>query len=115
MKEIEVWKDISGYEGIFQVSTFGRVRSVTRWINNCNGKYLKQGIIRRPIMDHKGYLQVGLSKDGIEKKRRVHRLVAETFIDNPNNYPQVNHKDENKTNNCVDNLEWCDNDYNCHY
>ena len=98
---IEIWNDILGYEGLYEVSNWGRIRR--------NGKIL------RPQAARGGYLQVGLSKNGIVKHGKVHRLVASAFIPNPNNYPQVNHKDENKTNNAVDNLEWCDNKYNNNY
>lgn len=114
MESKEVWKDIPGYENMYQASTLGRIRSVTRWVRASN-KYLKQGVIRKLKKDTKGYFQVGLSKNGIEKKKKVHRLIAMTFIPNPNSYPQVNHKDEDKENNRVENLEWCDNYYNCHY
>lgn len=104
----EIWKDITGYKGLYQVSNFGRVRSLPKK----NRYYTK--IIRQEI-DWKGYVRVQLIKDNKEKWFKVHRLVAEAFIPNPNNYPQVNHKDENKLNNCVDNLEWCDCTYNNNY
>ena len=92
----EIWKDCKGYEGKYQVSNFGRVWNVN------NQKYLK------PWISKGGYYLVNLmSKNGKIKHELIHRLVAIAFIDNPCNYPQVNHKDEDKTNNCVDNLEWC--------
>lgn len=86
----EIWKDISGYEGLYQISNLGRVKSKRKILKPINGEYL----------------HVGLSKNGIQTTKLIHRLVAENFIDNPNNLPQVNHKDENKHNNCVNNLEW---------
>ena len=105
----EEWRDIKGYEGKYQVSNLGRVKS----LKNCKGNYREK--ILKLGKDKLGYLQVVLSKEGKGKLFRVHRLVAESFIENTNNYPEVNHKDENKSNNCVDNLEWCDRKYNCNY
>ena len=100
----EIWKDCKGYEGKYQVSNFGRVWNVN------NQKYLK------PWISKGGYYLVNLmSKNGKIKHELIHRLVAIAFIDNPCNYPQVNHKDEDKTNNCVDNLEWCNSKYNNNY
>lgn len=100
MKINEIWKDCKGYEGLYQVSNLGRVWNIKLQ------RYLKGSY------DKDGYIQVYLTaKNGKCKIERVHRLVALAFLDNPNNYPQVNHKDENKSNNCVDNLEWCDATY----
>lgn len=109
---MEKWKDIKGYEGLYQVSTLGRVRSLPRKDprgHQLKGKYLK------PRKDTHGYFRVCLSKDGIVCYKGIHRLVAEAFIDNPHNYPQVNHKDEHPTNNRADNLEWCTAKYNSNY
>ena len=100
---MELWKDIKGYEGLYQVSNLGRVYSLT------SKKVIK------PHYNNSGYLKIDLYKDGNGKRFLVHRLVAETYLPNPNNYPQVNHKDENKTNNCVSNLEFCDRKYNIRY
>lgn len=105
----EIWKPI-GYEG-YEVSNLGRVKS---------HKYDKEnGRIMKPYHDTKGYLQIDLPLDGRKRQNRihlfVHRLVAQAFIPNPDNLPQVNHKDANKDNNCVDNLEWCTNEYNSRY
>lgn len=99
----EIWKDIKGYEGLYQVSNFGRVMNVKK------NKLVKQEII------HNGYVRVTLFNNGKPKWFFIHRLVAIAFIPNPHNYPQINHKDENKLNNCVDNLEWCTAKYNSNY
>lgn len=101
----EIWCPINGYEGIYEVSDQGRVKSL---------KFGKERILKTDKVVG-GYLQVTLCKNGELKKYRVHRLVAKTFIPNPDNLPQVNHKDENKTNNSVHNLEWCTNKYNVNY
>lgn len=101
----EYWKPIKGYEGLYMVSNWGRVKSI---------KFGKERILK-PVTNSSGYLLVGLYKNNIEKKYSVHRLVAEAFIPNPYNLPQVNHRDENKLNNNVDNLEWCTNEYNINY
>ena len=104
LDNIEIWKDCKGYEGKYQVSNLGRVWSIK------SQKCLK------PYIMNNGYKQVSLMcKNGKVKKELVHRLVAIAFIDNPNNLPQVNHIDENKENNCLDNLEWCDPKYNSNY
>lgn len=103
----EEWKAVVGYEGLYEISSFGRVRSVPR--KGTNG-----GIIR-PSFSNSGYLQTHLFKNGKEKTFQVHRLVATHFIENVNNLPEVNHKDENKTNNCVWNLEFCTRTYNENY
>ena len=101
----EIWCPIKGYEGQYQVSDQGRVRSL---------KSGKERVLN-PVSDKDGYLQVSLYKNGEQKKCKVHRLVAQTFIPNPNNLQEVNHKDEDKTNNYVQNLEWCDVKYNINY
>lgn len=88
----EIWKDVVGYEGLYQVSNFGKVRSARSNI------IMSQSCIR-------GYMVVTLSNP--RKQKKIHRLVAEAFIPNPNNLPCINHKDENKAHNTVDNLEWC--------
>lgn len=96
---MEEWKSIFGFEGLYEVSSEGRVRSLG------NDKSRKTKILR-PVKDSGGYLRVNLCKNGEVKKFRVHRLVAEAFIPNPFNKPQVNHKTEDKTQNSVDCLEW---------
>lgn len=112
MNNEEIWKDIIGYEGLYQVSSLGRVRSLDRY--DSNNHFLK-GRILKLSANGKGYLKVALNSNGKAKTYSVHRLVLQSFIPNPDNLPQVNHKDENKTNNNVDNLEWCDNSYNLNY
>lgn len=98
----EIWKDIEGYEGLYRVSNLGNVYS---YLSN---KKLNPG-------NDKGYLKVNLSKNKKVKQFSVHRLVALAFLPNKNNYPCVNHKDENPSNNNVDNLEWCTYKYNNNY
>lgn len=104
----EIWKDILGYEGKYQVSNLGDVRSLN-YNHTGEIKLLKQGT------NKKGYKLVNLSKNGKGKHYLVHRLVAMTFIPNPDDLPQINHKDENPSNNNVKNLEWCDAKYNINY
>lgn len=112
----ELWKYITGYEGLYQVSNMGRVRSFDRWvIGKSNSKRLIKGKILKPIKGSKGYLHVQLCKKGKINCYLVHRLVAQAFIDNSDNLPQVNHRDECKTNNVVENLEWCTASYNMNY
>ena len=109
----EIWKDIDGYEGLYQVSNLGRVKSLDRYVHTSNGKiYHVAGKVLKAQVDKKGYSIVRLTKDGKGLTKKVHRLVAIAFILNSNNLPEVNHKDENKENNTVDNLEWCDSKYN---
>ena len=109
----EIFKDIKDYEGLYQISNFGRVKSVSRKRIDRN-QILEERILKQRKKEN-GYLIVNLSKLDIDKKMYVHRLVAQTFIPNPNNLQQVNHKDENKMNNKVDNLEWCTQRYNSNY
>ncbi len=97
----EVWKPVVGYEGLYEVSNFGRVRKLEyRLMSGHN---------------HKGYVRVNLTKDGEKKSVFVHRLVAEAFLPNPDSYPIINHKDERPGNNRVDNLEWCDHKHNANW
>lgn len=102
----EIWKDIIGYEGLYKVSNQGRVKRLYR---NGGEKILKAGKTTN------GYLQVALCKEGKPHYMRVHRLVAQHFLPNPNNLSEVNHIDENKDNNCISNLEWCTRQYNASY
>jgi len=106
----EIWRDIKEYEGFYQVSNLGQVRSLYRCVN-CGLKHnnivIRKSKILKGHPNWNNYLQVHLSKYNKSKMLSIHRLVAQTFIQNPDNLPQVNHKDGNKLNNCVDNLEWC--------
>lgn len=112
----EIWKPVVGWEGLYEVSSHGRIRSLNRVIiNKSGGKQSFVGRILRPARDRYGYNRVVLSKEGTSYNRIVHRLVAQAFIPNPNNLPEVNHKDEDKTNNIPENLEWCSNKYNVNY
>lgn len=104
----EIWKDIPNYEGLYQVSNLGRVMSLHSYGGNSSR-------IMKPCGNGTGYLKVMLCKNLQQKQYLVHRLVAMAFIPNPNNYDFVNHKDENKMNNCVENLEWCTKSYNSIY
>lgn len=113
---VEIWKDIAGYENLYQVSNLGRVRSLDMYVNHWRGgKVLRKGRELNQCADGRGYNIVSLCKNKEKKTWRVHRLVAQAFIPNPDNLPCINHKDENKLNNCVDNLEWCDHKYNNNY
>lgn len=105
----EIWLPIKGYEGKYEVSSFGRVRSLGNGIKNSKQKVLS------PYKASNGYLRVDLWRNGIGKRFLVHRLVAEAFLPNWFDDPQVNHIDEDKTNNNIENLEWCDAKYNTNF
>ena len=107
---MEEWRDIKGYEGKYMVSNLGRVKSVN-YRRTGKEKILKA----YPNKDDYGYLKVGLYKDGKVRYPLVHVLVATAFLENPDNLPEVNHKDENSKNNCVENLEYCSRLYNVNY
>lgn len=114
--EKELWLPIPNYEGYYKISNTGKIRSLTRTIIDINGReFTLKGKEKTPHISTDGYYIIGLNKDGIKKNLKVHRLVALTFIPNPNNLPFVNHKDENKLNNNVNNLEWCTQEYNNNY
>ena len=103
----EIWKDITGYEGLYQVSTLGNVKIL-------NYKKTGKSKIKKSYSKN-GYLRLALYKDGKPKNFFVHRLVGEAFIPNPDGKPFINHRDETHCNNCVDNLEWCTAKYNINY
>ena len=104
----EIWKDIEGYEGLYQISNLGRVK---RLGHQCGAIYRNEHLLKPCLRDR--YLSVRLSKNGKVKNCNIHRLVASAFIPNPNNYDVVNHIDTNRMNNNVNNLEWCTQSYNC--
>lgn len=105
---IEYWRPIVGYEGFYEVSSLGRIRSLDVIIKCGYGKTrLKKGVVRKTSKNNKGYLIVNLSKNGKTKTCSVHKLVAQAFLSNPLNLSDVNHRDENKLNNSVENLEYC--------
>lgn len=108
----EMWKPIKGYEGYYEVSNLGRIRSLDHV--DKMGRFYK-GQIRSNQNSSNGYKQVCLSKDGEKRIARVHRLVAEAFVDNPNSLTEINHIDEDKANNVASNLEWCTRAYNNGY
>ena len=122
---IEQWKDIEGYEGLYQVSNYGNVRSMDHKVKSISWQTGKQcyrifpGRVLKPVLKRLKYgvcyYIVGLSKESKKRHCYVHRLVAEAFIPNPTGLPQVNHKDENGLNNNVSNLEWCSVKYNINY
>ena len=115
--ENEVWKDIVGYEGLYQVSNLGRVKSLKRKVyagrNRMRWQY--ERILSNNKTNGNGYIVVSLNKESKSKNKYVHRLVAEAFLENPNNYKYINHKDQNTFNNNVNNLEFCTAQYNSTY
>lgn len=106
---MEEWRDIEGYEGLYQVSDQGRVKSLNYHMTG------EERILKQSRVCKKKYWRVQLYKNGRGKFYPVHRLVAQAFMPNPDNLPEINHKDENPSNNRVENLEWCDRKYNCNY
>lgn len=113
--EKEIWKDIIGYEGLYQVSNMGRVKSLEKKCCRDNYNRVIDEFIKKTQISKKGYINVSLTKNKNKKTFKVHRLVAQAFIPNPNNYPQVNHLNEDKTDNRVENLEWCTQEQNINY
>ena len=111
MELIEEWKDIEGYNGLYQISNLGKIKSF-RKSSKCKSN---NGYIINPGVDNNGYLVCVLNNNGNRKTYKIHRLVALAFIPNPNNYSDVNHKDENKSNNRIDNLEWMSHKNNMNY
>jgi len=104
----EEWRDVIGYEGDYQVSNYGRFRTLPRMINHsATGYNFRKGVIHEYRPDGDTHIQVQLWRDGRFKQFELHRLIAEVFIPNPENKPQINHIDGNKRNNVISNLEWC--------
>lgn len=112
----EEWRAVPGYEGLYELSNMGRVRSLDRIVRASGvSKRRAFGRVLNPYTNKLRYQYVALSKDGKSKTLSIHRLVANVFVPNPNNYSIINHKDENPSNNRADNLEWCTQMYNVHY
>ena len=103
----EIWKPVVGWENLYEVSNLGNIRTL----------HYKKPYLMHPTVDQKGYMRISFVAPNTKKYKRygVHRVVAEAFIPNPEKLPQINHKDEDKTNNHIDNLEWCTGKYNCNY
>lgn len=100
----EVWRDVKGLEGFYQVSNIGRIKSLVGW----NGhKYVRREKIILPTPDKEGRMHIKLSKFGEKINLKIHRIIAEAFIPNPNSYKVINHVDSNPSNNDISNLEWC--------
>lgn len=112
----EIWKDVVGYEGIYQVSNLGRIKALPRKVKVCGGAYRLIGEhIVKPTKCKNGYLEAAFSVRQKREVRLLHRVVAQAFIENPDNLPEVNHIDEDITNCHADNLEWCTSKYNANY
>lgn len=112
----EIWKDIPDYEGLYQASNLGNIKRICRKFVDKIGRIRQiNEVICKPSIDTSGYMQIVLTKNKKRKSYKIHKLIAMTFIPNPDGFPQVNHKDENKLNNKIDNLEWCTLEYNCNY
>jgi len=112
---VEQWKDIPDYEGYYQISNLGRVKSLEKTLIVSERKRFYKPLIKKSHISKRGYLEIGLCKNGSGFKNKIHRLIAISFIDNPRKHPQVNHIDSNRLNNKISNLEWVNNRENaCH-
>lgn len=112
--QVEIWKSHPDIPGL-QVSTMGRVRTIDKMVSNGKGTRLVKGHVLKQYDTGNGYIQVNVMADGKHTNKYVHRLIAQTFISNPDSLKEVNHKDCDRTNNNVDNLEWCSRSYNIQY
>ena len=116
---VEEWRDVVGYEGIYEISNTGILKSCERKVNVAHRGFTGFRVIKEKVMkttfNDSGYEEIKLCKNNKYTQVFIHRLVAQAFIPNPNNLPFVNHKDENPRNNCADNLEWCTAKYNTNY
>ncbi len=108
---MEIWKDVIGYEGIYQVSNLGRMKRIAK-NHLCNLKYQGEYYLK-PMDNGKGYLRMKLSNNGFSKRVMLHRIIAEAFIPNPLNKKVINHINNNKKDNRIENLEWCSQSENC--
>lgn len=114
INDVEVWKTYPEFPFI-EGSTIGRIRTLDREVSNGKGTYIIKGrILKQQLVDH-GYVQVAFSLSGKTVHRKVHRIIASCFLPNPDNFPEVNHKDNDRTNNNIENLEWCTREYNMKY
>jgi|694.fasta_scaffold00162_76 hypothetical protein len=112
---VEEWKDVPDYEGYYQISNLGRVKSLEKTLIISGKKCIYKVLIKKPHISKRGYWEVGFCKNALEITKKIHRLIAISFINNPKNNPQVNHIDGNKLNNKISNLEWVNNRENsCH-
>lgn len=114
--KVKVWRTYPEFEWI-QGNNYGEVRTIDRWgpTSRGNGKRLVKGQILKQYHNNSGYLRVNFSVNGKNINRYVHRIIAECFLPNPDNLPEINHIDCNPLNNCINNLEWCTHEYNCQY
>ena len=112
---VEQWKDIPDYEGYYQISNLGRVKSLEKTLIIRKRKCVYKPLIKKPHISKRGYWEIGICKNRLGVTKKIHRLIAISFIDNPKNHPQINHIDGNKLNNNISNLEWVNNRENsCH-
>ena len=113
---VEIWKDVDGFVGLYQVSNLGRIKALGRYVKTGNGgkRYIEEHFVK-PNKCKNGYLEATFSRKQKRTVRLLHRVVAKAFIPNPDNLPEVNHKDEDIQNCQVENLEWCTSKYNANY